>query len=182
MIRIAIRMALIIVASGFFLWLFDQNIPFAGVKKITYTFSEISGPVSEPYPRDRTHKELVGTDGTQTIRMVEDPLYFDVRSKVDYEYADIILYFRNESDRPAQLGMRIFGDTWKTIVPSGQRSGSAEGGWNTIQARFDLQQVPRYQNTYTFLISVPGLRYESKDNESLVLSHADIRLIRKPLF
>jgi len=178
---LAIRAVLILIAAAFFFWLFDQNIPVAGVKNITYTFSEVGGPVSEPYPRDRLQRETGGQQNDRPIRMVEDPLYFDVRSRIDYETADIVLYFRNESARPVQLGMRVFGDTWRTLLPSGQ-SRSKAGEWDTIHAQFDLRSAPRFQSKYTFLLSVPGLRYDPNGKESLTISRADIRLTRKPLF
>ncbi|MBI2483731.1 hypothetical protein HYV71_00925 [Candidatus Uhrbacteria bacterium] len=181
-IRVAIRAALFIAAALYFAWIFDQQIPFAGIKKITYTFSELSGPVSEPYPRDRTQRVGIARDGSVPVRMVEDPLYFDVRSRVDYESAEISLYFRNESNKQARLGMRVFGDTWQTVIPPGQTIEAAASAWDAIHARFDLRSIARRQNKYTFLISAPGLRYQNDNGESLLLSHADIRLIRKPLF
>lgn len=182
MIRLTIRVILIIAAGVFFLWLFDQNLPVAGVKIITYTFNEVGGPVSEPYPRDRVQNETATASTGSSIRMVEEPLYFDVRSRVDYESADITLYLRNNSSRQVQLGARVFGDTWQTVIPSDQRRATAAEGWDTINAQFDLRTVPRHQNKYTFVISAPGLRYEADSKESIYLSHADIHLLRKPLF
>ncbi|MBI4250458.1 hypothetical protein HY622_02615 [Candidatus Uhrbacteria bacterium] len=180
-VQFGIRAVLILIAATFFAWLFDQNIPVAGVKNITYTFSEVGGPVSEPYPRDRIARESAGLQKDRPISMVEDPLYFDVHSRIDYETADIVLYFHNESVRSVQLGMRVFGDTWKTVIPSDQSRGTS-GEWDTISAQFDLRDVARFQNKYTFLLSAPGLRYDPNGNESLTISRADIHLTRKPLF
>ncbi len=171
---LAWRIFLTALVIGFFLWVFNQNIPLAGTKIITYNFRELNGAVSELYPRVRT------IDPSQEPQkegrtIIEDPVYFDVRTRVAYEKALVRMWYKNRSGREVSLGLRIPGTDWKNVVASSPQK-SREGEWEIIEAEFDLSGIPLVQNKYTFLISIPGLQYDSRQKETVIAWRADITL------
>ncbi len=174
------RIFLIACVIGFFLWIFDENIPFAGIKIITYNFRELNGAVSELYPRARTLAvaQELQNDGKTVI---EDPVYFDVHTRIAYERARVKMWYKNRSAREVSLGLRIPGIEWKNIVANSPQR-SRDGEWETIEAEFDLSGIPLLQNKYTFLISIPGLQYDNTEKEKVIAAHTLITLQRKSLW
>ncbi|MBI4272649.1 hypothetical protein HY621_02250 [Candidatus Uhrbacteria bacterium] len=174
------RISLVALVIGFFLWVFDQNIPFAGTKEITYNFRELNGVVSELYPRARAVNPSEETE-KEGRTIIEDPVYFDVRTRVAYEKARVVVWHKNGSGREVSLGVRIPGTEWKNIVSDSPRR-SHDGDWEILEEEFDLSEIPLTQNKYTFLISIPGLEYDSAKNETVIAARTYITLTRKSLW
>lgn len=168
------RTFLIVCVVSFFLWIFDQNIPFAGKKNITYNPNKLHGAVSELYPLARVlNPSQESQNEGRTI--IEDPIYFDVRTRVAYRGAHLKLSYQNTSSHSVSLGMRIHGSEAKNILAQ-KITRDRDGVWETVEADFDLSVVPLLQNKYTFLISIPGLEYEGLQKETILAHRINITL------
>ncbi len=171
---------LILCVVGFLVWVFDQNIPVAGTKILTYNFKDLSGAFSELYPRDRVAPDDEQTKDLKVKRITEDPVYFDVRTRMPYERATLRVEYQNTTSREVSLGIRIPGQEWKTALNrDGKRS--KQGEWEVIESSFDLSKIPLHQNKYTFVISIPGMEYDKPEIGSLLASRAVVTLQRKSL-
>ncbi len=175
------HIVLILCVVGFFVWIFDQNVPVAGTKLLIYNFKDLSGVFSELYPRDRVAPDDEQTKNLRVKRIIEDPVYFDVRTRVPYEQATLRVEYQNTTTKQVSLGIRILGQEWKTSLDqNGKRS--KQGEWEILESSFDLSTVPLYQNKYTFVISIPGMEYDKPEVGSILVSRATITLQRKSLF
>ncbi len=171
------RFALAIAAILFVAWIFDQHIPFAGVRVIEYTSGVQNGVVTRPHPLDR-----VRTDEEKKIeRLIEDPVYFEVKAPVSYNRATIRVRYQNRTAIPIRMGL-LRNANPNDVLFSPLIEAGKDGEWSIATAQVDLSKTQRINGRYHFLFSMPGVRFERPENGYLVLSHVTLRLEREPLF
>jgi hypothetical protein len=173
------RICLVAAVGGFFVWIFNENIPIAGVKKISYTFGIPSGAVTQLRPMARI-EEGGKEHGIlyQTIR--EDPVFFDVRTPVTYNTLVVEILYKNNTNRPFGLGIKEFPTQLNFFVTPFESVGAQEG-WVVGRAEISLNGIRRMPGKYSLSLSVKGLEYHPERNEGVRVSKMNIILKRKPL-
>jgi hypothetical protein len=173
--RCALGIGLVVLS----LYILNYHIPFSGVKEIRYNFRAPDGTVSHVYPVARV-KDMARQDGRTYRAMIEDPVYFDVRTVAPYDTARIDLVYQNTTRTPLQIGMKLqSGETAFDLKPL--QDERKEGQWTRGTAQFDLSRASYYNSKYTFAFSVPGLRAEQVDTGEIRLSQMVFTLERPPL-
>ncbi|MBI4240038.1 hypothetical protein HY620_03550 [Candidatus Uhrbacteria bacterium] len=178
------RCALAVFCITGVLWIIDQNIPFAGAKRIAYTFGSLHGQVSQLRPLSRaTSLDLSKNPQTQTV--FEDPVYFDIKTLVPYQRIIFTVLYQNHSGRQIGMGVKD-GEGWKFALKpfkEGIQSVSAKatadkGEWTVGEVEFDLTKSSYANGRYTFLFSIPGLTIDKRAYEYIIFSQMNITLTR----
>ncbi|MDP2630517.1 MAG: hypothetical protein Q8P56_03860 [Candidatus Uhrbacteria bacterium] len=178
---IAWRGLLGIAVAGVLFSILNYHIPFGGEKNIRYTFDGPSGMISFVYPVSRVRDRERAQDGAPFIRMVEDPVYFDVTTSVPFDTATLDVTYENTSPIPLQMGAKQKeGDTPSILLKQFEQI-SRTGNWSNGTVSFDLRTSNRYNGKYTFVFSVPGLVTEKNVPGEVRLSEMTLRLKRKSL-
>ncbi|MDO8571211.1 MAG: hypothetical protein Q7R79_00855 [bacterium] len=157
----------------------DQNVPFAGEKILTYTFEKPHNVIGRFRPWIR-YRELNSSDGTKIVKIVEDPVYFDIWTPVRYQRARIEFTYQNRSQAVLSVGLRRSASQWDIQLQEVQ-SMRKEGEWTVGYAEFDLSSVELQYQKYTFLISAPGLVVEKPERGDILLKKQEVLLKRDPL-
>lgn len=162
----------------FFGYIFNQHIPFTGVRMISYTFDRPHGAIGIFRPPVRY--ELIDSEKTGKIaKIIEDPVYFDVKSSVPYRTASFSFAYQKHTSRTVQLAMKPASSGGRFIlIPFREEK---KGDWTIATAHVDLATASRQNSKYTFALSIPGL-VANDSNEYVLVSHMNIRLERQPLF
>lgn len=169
------RLFLGLIILGFIFWILDQHIPFAGKRVIEYTSGELNGIVTRPHPQDRVH-----TDEKRHLeKFIEEPIYFEVKTTLDYDAVTILVRYQNHASVPVQLGLKRSDRPGDVLLSPIQNQGS-DGDWSLGKASFSLRDIPRIGGRYSFLFSMPGVQIEHPERGSVLLSHMTLTLNRKP--
>ncbi|MEK7123046.1 MAG: hypothetical protein AAB855_04290, partial [Patescibacteria group bacterium] len=123
--------------------------------------------------------DMAFADGRSYRPMIEDPVYFDVRTVVPYKRMRIGLMYNNKTGIPLKIGMKLpdGGPDFELRVLENETS---EGEWTRGSASFDLSDASYYNSKYTFAFSVPGLRTENTGAGEVRLSRITLTLEREP--
>ena len=163
---------------GFFSYLLHAHIPFTGTKTIVYTSDALHGQIGRLRPLDRIPQDTLA-NGRHIDRMVEDPVYLDLKTIVPFDKARLSVFYKNETPYALSLGVNAAEKGWN-IQTKELEIEEGEDGWTIGSSEFDLTAVQRRKEVYQFLISAPGLRYE-KHEGSIFISKIIIHLQRKPV-
>ncbi|MEK7648530.1 MAG: hypothetical protein AAB400_01295 [Patescibacteria group bacterium] len=167
--RISIALAIVLFVG----YIVHQHIPFTGVRVISYTFDRPHGAVGVFRPPVRY--ELVEHGKRRIAKIIEDPVYFDVKTSVVYASADIMFTYQKHTMRTTQLAVREWQDGWKfSTQPFTEK---LVGDWVEARAHVDLSSAVRENGKYTFAFSIPGLVAGASD-DSILISDMTITLIR----
>ncbi len=171
------RICIALVIVCYFGYILNQHIPFTGIHTISYTFDRPDGAIGVPRPPARF--ELIRDDsGKQIAKVIEDPLYFDIKTLVSYQLAKISFSYQKHTNRTVQLALKSSetGQQFTTMRFSEKR----DGEWTIGTADVDMNHMVRQNGKYTLAFSVPGLIANTSDDYILV-SRMDITLVRKSL-
>ena len=173
------RIILFLISAVFFLWIFNENVPIAGIKNILYTFGTPSGSVTQLRPMARLAES--GKEGAISYqKIIEDPVYFDLRTPIAYDTIVVEMLYKNLSSRTVGLGIKQYPtQTEFFITPFVPLS--EQGGWTVARAEISLKNIQRMPGKYSLSLSFPGLAYHPNINEYVLVSRAQIVLQRKPL-
>lgn len=162
----------------YFLLLLNAHIPFAGTKEFTYTFGELNGTLTALQPLARV-EGVVGdrSAGPQLVR--EDPVYFDIRTRIPYDTATFQLEYQNKTPFPVSMGIKKGDEAWSFATTPFARTQKSDG-WEQGILTLDLSQGVRSGNKYTFVISIPGLTIEKRD-EYVAVRTLRVTLQGRPL-
>lgn len=158
----------------------NHAVPFAGRKTLSYTFGKPHSDIGAFRPWIR-YETIKGKDGATIINMLEDPLYFDVKTPVQYKTARVEIVFQNNSKTPLHLGVRRSSEQFN-IDTQPVTIFSKRDGWKMARAEFNLRGIPLYYQKYTFLVSVGGKVLENKNDDSVLLAKLGITLERDSIF
>lgn len=162
----------------FFGYVFNQHIPFTGVRIISYTFDRPHGAIGIFRPPAR-YELVEGEKGRSIAKIIEDPVYFDIKNIAPYRSAEISFTYQKHTSRSVQLAAKpVSGGEQFTIIPFRE---DKMGDWMIGTADVDLSAVSRQNSKYTFALSIPGLVANASD-EYVLVSRMNIRLERSPLF
>lgn len=168
-----------IAAAFMIVGVMNYHVPFSRVKTIEYSFRGPDGTISHVYPVARV-RDVARADGRTYRSMIEDPLYFDVRTLLPYGKARIELVYRNKTAVPLKIGVKLKnGETAFDIKPFANIT--KDGEWSRGEVAFDLSPASYYNSKYTFAFSVPGLRAESAAAGEVRLSQMTLTLERDPI-
>lgn len=171
--RVLWRCVLAVAVVALVLFIANYHLPFSGVKKITCDFRGPDGTISHAYPVARV-REMARADGRTYRPMIEDPVYFDVKTLVPYRAAHIELIYNNGTVVPLKIGVKL-PDGGPPFDLKSLENITKEGRWSRGSASFDLSSASHYNGKYTFAFSVPGLRTERTGQGEVRL--AQMRLI-----
>lgn len=177
--RVLWRFTLAVLVVGLALFVVNYHLPFSGSKKITYDFRGPDGTISHVYPVARV-RDIARGDGRTYRPMIEDPVYFDVKTRVPYRAARIELIYENTTSIPLAVGMKL-SDGGSPFDLRSFENIIQEGRWSRGSASFDLSRASYYNGKYTFAFSVPGLRTERTGQGEVRLSQMRLILERSPL-
>lgn len=167
--------ALVVIFFGYVL---NQHIPFTGVHVISYTFDRPDGAIGVFRPSVR-YEFITSDKGGKIAKVIEDPVYFDVKSIIPYQSAVISFVYQNHTSRLVQLAMKpANGGEQFSIIPFLEEK---KGDWIIGTANVNLTAASRQNSKYTFALSIPGLVANSS-NECVLVSRMEIRLKRQSLF
>ncbi len=154
----------------------NQHVPFTGVKTIKYTFDRPHGAVGIFRPPVRY--ELVENGPNRIAKIIEDPVYFDVKTSVLYKNATIRFNYQKHTQKKTQLAVRVWQDGVKfSTIPFEE---TVVGDWVQARATVDLGMAMRENGKYTFALSIPGLIAHISD-EYILVSDMTIQMVRQPL-
>lgn len=177
--RVLWRFTLAVLVVGLALFIVNYHLPFSGAKKITYDFRGPDGTVSHVYPVARV-RDIARADGRTYRPMIEDPVYFDVKTLVPYKAARIELVYENTTSIPLAVGVKL-PDAGPPFDLKSLENRTQEGRWSRGSALFDLSRASYYNGKYTFAFSVPGLRTEDTGQGEVRLSQMRLLLERPSL-
>lgn len=166
---ILFRLVLAVGVGGIVFSIFTYHLPLSGVKRVYYDFRAPDGTVSHLYPVARV-RDLVSQGGKTYRPMIEDPVYFDVKTAVPYKTARIDLVYENRTSIPLRIGMKL-----PEGGPAFELKALERGS-----VAFDLSRASYYNSKYTFVFSVPGLRTENTAAGEVRLAEMTLTLERKP--
>ncbi len=170
--RISIVLCVLALAG----YIANQHIPFTGIKTIQYTFDRPHGAVGIFRPPVRY--ELIESGSKRIAKVIEDPVYFDVKTSVPYASATILFNYQKHTQKKTQLAVRGWQDGVKfSTVPFEE---TIVGDWVQARAVVDLTKAMRENDKYTFAVSIPGLIAHISD-EYILVSDMTIQLVRQPL-
>jgi len=174
-----IRGCLFLAVFVFFVWILNENIPIAGVKKITYTFGKPSGIVTQLRPMARIEEN--GEEGSVTYQTIrEDPVFFDVRTPITYDMFAVEILYKNNTNRQFGFGIKQF-PTQVNFFVTPFESVSMQDEWILGKAEISLKDIQRMPGKYSLSLSVKGLEYHPERNEGVRVSRIQITLKRKSL-
>lgn len=176
-IQIATRIILVLGVLIFFGSIFNGHVPFTGIKHIEYVFDHPHGSIGVMRPPVRYRVER---DGDYTsARILEDPIYFDIRTSIPYKRMVVVIRYRNESTLPFRIAVRSTQHGWSFV--SHEFVSREDGEWMIGMADIDLSLAVRHNGKYTFALSVPGLVLETGNGASVLVQSLSIDLYREPL-
>lgn len=161
-----------------FLYILNSNIPFAGKKILTYTFEKPHNVISHFRPWVRYQEVEEKSEEKKVIKIIEDPVYFDIWTPVPYRKVRIELMFKNVSKAPLSIGLRRSPSQWDILLQP-IIVVRKEGEWTIGYGEFDLSDIPLQYQKYTFLISAPGLIVEKPEYGYVFLARERIILERE---
>ena len=162
----------------FFGYIFNQHIPFTGERIVSYRFDRPDGAIGVFRPSVRY--ELVdGEGGRKNAKVIEDPVYFDIKSIVGYTSARFEFLYQKHTAFPVQMAYKNnqSGNPF-TIIPFSEEK---RGDWTLAIADIDLTSAVRQNTKYTFAFSVPGL-IANTTGDSVLISKLTVTLLREPFF
>lgn len=171
---VIINRVVIFCAGVFFIvWIFDQHIPFAGVRVIEYTSGVPNSIVTRPHPLDRveTHEK------EHVEKIIEDPVYFEVKTSVPYERVTLIMRTQNHATVPLKVGLKR-SEQGNDVSIQPLLHDKSDGDWSIDHVSFDLAGSLRVSDRYYFLLSLPGVQYEYPERGYALLSTMTITLER----
>lgn len=174
--RILLAIAVLVLCA----YIVNYHFPFSGMKTIETDFRAGKGIVSYLYPVARV-RDMAVTDGRSYRPMVEDPVYFDVRTIVPHERVRIILIYNNTTGVPLKIGMKLPEGTGADFELHALENEVKEGEWTRGEVLFDLSRASYYNSKYTFAFSVPGLRTEGVGAGEVRLAQMTLTLERDPI-
>lgn len=174
------RIALAACVIAFVGVVINAHFPFSGVKILNTDFSAGIGIVSHLYPVARM-RDMAYANGRAYRSMIEDPVYFDVKTVVPYRTARIELVYDNRTAIPLKVGMKLPKDADARFELKPLNFQEVQGVWTRGEVSFDLSDASTYNSNYTFVLSLPGLLTEKSDTGELRLSHMTLLLEREPL-
>lgn len=169
------------VVVGILFFVLNYHIPFSGEKNIHYTFDGPLGMVSFVYPVSRVRDREQAEDGVKFIRMVEDPVYVDVTTRIPFDMVTLEVTYDNTTDIPLAMGIKQKEGSSPSILLKEFESVSRVGNWSKGTVSFDLRSANHYNGKYTFVFSAPGLVTEKSISGDIRLSEMTLHLKRKPL-
>lgn len=177
--RLFFRIILCIVSIGFFGWILNENIPIAGIKKITYILGTPQGIITQVRPMARVGES--GNDGNiHYQKIIESPVFFDIHTPIIYDTMVITMVYKHKPSRQFGIGIKQFPpQTDFFITPFTQVE--TRGEWIVGRAEISLKEIQRLPGRYSLSLSLPGLAYHPTSDEYLLVSRAEIVLKRKPL-
>lgn len=173
------RVFLFAVSVIFFGWILNENVPIAGIKKIMYTFGTPNGIVTQLRPMARLGQNGI-ENGISYQKIIEDPVYFDVRTPITYDTMSVEVLYKKHTSRQFGLGIKQF-PTQISFFTAPFVSVGTEGEWNMGRVEIPLQGIDRMPGKYSLSLSLQGLEYNPKSDEYILVSRAEITLKRKPL-
>ncbi len=178
-IRWYVRGLLFLGVVTFFAWIFNENLPIAGIKKIQYTFGTPNGSITQLRPMARLG-EHGNEDGISYQKIIEDPVYFDMRTPVTYDTMIGEIVYKKHTLKEFRIGIKQF-PTQTNFFTVPFTSVSTQGGWIKGRAEISLKEIQRLPGKYSLSLSIPGLAYRPNSDEYVLVSNAQITLQRKPL-
>lgn len=173
-LHIVCRVIITILVVGYFGYITHQHIPFTGVRTISYTFDRPDGSIGIFRPPVRYELIETGKEGV-VAKVLEDPVYFDIKTLVSYRQAHIVFRYQKHTTRTVQLAVKSsLQDKAFATVPFQEQ---ADSDWIVGSADVDLTSASRQNRRYTFALSIPGLVAHTSDDYILV-SRMDVRLTR----
>lgn len=163
-----------IALSAFSIFILNANIPFAGTITFEYNGGELHGNIGRLRPLDRIEYEE-SRKKEKPLRIVENPVYFDVRVPIAYDRAHIQVVYRNHSPYRMAAGQRL-SDRDARVILRELHTIKEDGGWTRGIVSFDLLEQKVSGKPYTFLLSIPGMRIQRREQEFI-----EIRTIRVEL-
>ncbi|MEK7618756.1 MAG: hypothetical protein AAB416_00770, partial [Patescibacteria group bacterium] len=143
------RLALTCVSIFFFLWVFNAHVPFTGVTELEYTAGNLSGRITRLHPLDRVRLALNQDGRTIAENLIEDPVYFEVKTAVDFRRAQVTFFYQNRSGSQIGIGIRR-GSDYKSFDITPLKSVGSQGAWTIGEATLDLTGARRERNRYHF--------------------------------
>ncbi len=165
-----------------FFWTARQNLVLDNVFEATYDFKKPSPFITSLSPGDRIEDRSLGPDGRTYQTMIDEPVYFRVRSPRSFKRGLITIRYQNDQQTIFRLGGLVnrAKNQFDLETLENREKGEAffrqEGDWKIGQAEFDLS---RFENpdgrTYTFVLSAPGL---ARAGNKILVSEISARLVR----
>lgn len=177
-ILIVARIVLVFSVLIFFSVIANSHVPLTGVKRIEYVFDRPHGSIGVMRPPVRYRVEM--NNGQSAARIMEDPVYFDIRTALPYERMEFLVRYRNESPYPFRVAARSSREGWS--FDSYEFETHSDGAWTVGRTTIDLATVVRHNGKYTFALSIPGLVLETSNGASVIVRSLSINLYRDPLF
>lgn len=174
------RAVLVVGVAGILFSVLNYHIPLSGEKNTRYTFDGPTGMISFVYPVSRVRDRERAEDGALFIRMVEDPVYFDVLTSVPFDTATLEVTYNNTSSIPLRMGVKQKEGEMPSILLKDFEPVSRAGNWSKETVSFDLRTANHYNGKYTFAFSAPGLVTEKNIPGQLRLAEMTLRLKREP--
>lgn len=173
------RALLFLVVVGIVCAVFAYHIPLSGEKDVHTAFDGPKGSISFVYPVSRVKDRERGEDGVSFIRMVEDPVYIDVHTRVPFDSARLDVTYINTTSIPLQMGIKLQEGSNPAILLKSFEHISQKGNWSRASVSFDLTRAKRYNGKYTVVFSAPGLVTEKNIPGELRLAEMTVHLKRK---
>lgn len=177
--RYVVRGLLFFASVAFFLWIVNENIPLAGIKKIAYTFGTPNGIITQLRPMARLGQSGV-ENGTSFQKIIENPVYFDVRTPVTYDTMVVEVLYKNHTSHELGVGIKQFWTQTDFFVTPFKEIGT-QGEWKMGRAEISLKGIRRLPGRYSLSLSLPGLVYRPDNDEYVLVSRAQIVLKKEPL-
>lgn len=174
------RILLVAGIVGFFAFVLNATIPFAGRVVLEYTAGTPNGRITRLHPLDRVLSVPILDDTSIAESLIEDPVYFEIKTVVPYREVEVELAYRNRAGIIVSVGVRR-GKAFESfdLVPIQELP--SRGIWQRATARIDLTGALREKNRYRMIIALPGIAYDHPGSGDVLLSKMRITLRRDPL-
>lgn len=174
------RILLVTSIVGFFAYVLNATIPFAGRAVLEYTAGTPHGRITRLHPQDRVLLVPILDDTSIAESLIEDPVYFEIKTAVPYREAELEFVYRNRAGIQVSVGVRR-GKEFESfdLVPIQELP--SRGIWQRANARVNLAGVSREKNRYRMIIALPGISYDHPGSGDVLLSKMRITLRRDPL-
>lgn len=162
---------------GFFAYVLNATIPFAGKIVLEYTAGTPNGRITRLHPQDRVLLVPILDDTSIAESLIEDPVYFEIKTAVPYREAEVEFAYRNRAGIQVSVGVRR-GTAFESFDLARLHELPARGLWQRGVARIHLAGVPREKNRYRMVIALPGIAYDHPGSGDVLLSKMRITLER----
>lgn len=148
-----IKIVLILAAIGLGLWLINQNYPSSGQLQIEAVLGKDSPMISRLGPAVRVKIEK------DYARVLETPIYFDLRSLPWFKQAQLELIFSKQGLALEGIGGQT-AKGWQYDVQKPILMTDLGAGWQQAVFNFDLTKIYQQKNIRRFIISTQPTRGE----------------------